>query len=51
MEFPVAKAYAFIELATFFGYFAAILLIAFLSYRKQQSDSDFIIGNRSLNFG
>ena len=50
MEFPVAKAYAFIELATFFGYFAVILLIAFVSYRKQQSDSDFIIGNRSLNF-
>lgn len=50
MEFPVAKAYAFVELATFFGYFAVILLIAFLSYRKQQSDSDFIIGNRSLNF-
>ena len=50
MEFPVAKAYAFVELATFFGYFAVILLIAFVSYRKQQSDSDFIIGNRSLNF-
>ena len=50
MEFPVAKSYAFVELATFFGYFAIILLIAFASYRKQQSDSDFIIGNRSLNF-
>jgi len=50
MEFPVAKAYAFVELATFFGYFAVILLIALVSYRKQQSDSDFIIGNRSLNF-
>ena len=50
MQFPVAKSYAFIELATFFGYFAVILLIAFISYRKQQSDSDFIIGNRSLSF-
>jgi len=49
-DFPVAKSYAFIELVTFFGYFAIILLIAFISYRKQQSDSDFIIGNRSLNF-
>ncbi len=50
MEFPVAKSYAIVELATFFGYFAVILLIAFASYRKQQSDADFIIGNRSLNF-
>ena len=50
MDFPVAKTYALLELATFFAYFAFILLIAFLSYRKQQSDTDFIIGNRSLNF-
>src|SRR3989344_36025 len=50
MQFPVAKAYAFIELATFFGYFAIILLIAFISYRKQSSDADFILGNRSLSF-
>jgi sodium/proline symporter len=50
MAFPVAKTYAFIELATFFGYFLVILLIAFASYRKQKSDSDFIIGGRSLNF-
>ncbi|HSX26800.1 MAG TPA: sodium/proline symporter [Chlamydiales bacterium] len=41
---------AFLELATFFGYFAIVLLIAFFSYRKQKSDTDFIIGNRSLNF-
>lgn len=39
-----------LELATFFGYFAVVLLIAFLSYKKQKSDTDFIIGNRSLNF-
>ncbi len=50
MEFPVAKQYVFVEIATFFGYFAVILLIALASYRKQQSDSDFIIGGRSLNF-
>lgn len=46
----LAKNYAFLELATFFGYFAVILCIAFLSYQKQKSDTDFIIGNRSLNF-
>ncbi|MBI5273402.1 MAG: sodium/proline symporter [Chlamydiia bacterium] len=46
----IAKSYAFIELATFFGYFAIVLLIAFLSYRKQNTDADFIIGSRSLNF-
>jgi len=50
MELPVGKSYAFLELATFFGYFAILLLIAALSYRKQKSDTDFIIGNRSLNF-
>jgi sodium/proline symporter len=50
LELPIARAYAFVELATFFGYFAIVLGIAFLSYRKQNSDSDFIIGNRSLNF-
>jgi sodium/proline symporter len=50
MEFVIAKSYAFLELATFFGYFAILLLIAFFSYRKQNSDTDFIIGNRSLNF-
>ncbi len=35
---------------TFVGYFAVLLLIAALSYRKQKTDKDFIIGNRSLNF-
>lgn len=38
------------EVATFFGYFIAILCITLFSYKKQQSDTDFIIGNRSLNF-
>ncbi len=39
-----------LELGTFFGYFAILILIASLSYRKQSSDKDFLIGNRSLNF-
>src|ERR1700689_109504 len=39
-----------LELATFFAYFGILLLIAFFSYKKQKSDTDFIIGNRSLNF-
>ncbi|HSX38758.1 MAG TPA: sodium/proline symporter [Chlamydiales bacterium] len=50
MQFSIVKSHSFIELATFIGYFTTILFIAFLSYKKQQSDSDFIIGNRSLNF-
>lgn len=50
MDFPVAKATMFLELATFFTYFALLLLVAFLSVQKQKSDTDFIIGNRSLNF-
>jgi sodium/proline symporter len=43
-------SYAFLELATFFGYFFVLILIAALSYRKQKSDTDFLMGNRSLNF-
>lgn len=39
-----------LEVGTFFGYFAVLILIAILSYRKQKSDKDFLIGNRSLNF-
>lgn len=39
-----------LELGTFFGYFAVLILIAVMSYRKQSSDKDFLIGNRSLNF-
>lgn len=41
---------ALLELVTFFGYFLILVLIASLSYRKQKSDKDFLIGNRSLNF-
>jgi len=50
MEFPVAKTTMFLELATFFGYFAVLLCVAFLSVQRQKSDTDFLIGNRSLNF-
>jgi SSS family solute:Na+ symporter len=39
-----------LEVGTFFGYFLVLMLIAALSYRKQSSDKDFLIGNRSLNF-
>ncbi len=50
MEPHLTKPFAILELATFFGYFALLLLIALFSYRKQKSDTDFLIGNRSLNF-
>lgn len=39
-----------LEIATFVIYFSLLIGIAFLSYQKQRSDTDFIIGNRSLNF-
>lgn len=39
-----------LKLATFIGYFVVLLGVALLSYRKQRSESDFIIGGRSLNF-
>ena len=50
MEIPLAKSYVFMEVATFVGYFIALLAVAFFSYQKQKSAADFIIGNRSLNF-
>ena len=34
----------------FFLYFLLLLLIAFFSHYKQKSDTDFVLGNRSLNF-
>jgi sodium/proline symporter len=43
-------ATAALELGTFSAYFIVLILIATLSYRKQNSDKDFLIGNRSLNF-
>ena len=40
----------FTSFATLFVYFLALFAVAILSYRRQKSESDFIIGNRSLNF-
>lgn len=37
-------------LSAFVVYFAVLLLIGFLSHRKQTTSIDFIMGNRSLNF-
>jgi sodium/proline symporter len=50
MDLPVATSAMFLQLATFIGYFVVLLGIALLSYRKQKSEADFIIGGRSLNF-
>jgi len=50
MGLLVTNTFGFIQLVTFFSYFAIVLLIAFLSYRGQSSNTDFIMGNRSLNF-
>ncbi|OGN56925.1 MAG: sodium:proline symporter [Chlamydiae bacterium RIFCSPHIGHO2_12_FULL_44_59] len=41
---------SFLEVSLFAGYFLALALVVTCSYRKQQSDKDFLIGNRSLNF-
>lgn len=37
-------------IAAFLTYFAFLLAIALFSHKKQSSDADFILGNRSLNF-
>jgi len=50
MDFPVAKSTMFLELITFFGYFAVLILVAGLSLKKQKSEADFLMGNRSLNY-
>ncbi len=39
-----------LELFAFITYFIIIAIIAFASYRKQQTETDYILGNRSLNF-
>jgi SSS family solute:Na+ symporter len=39
-----------VELGTLCVYFAILFFIAFLSYKKQQSGADFILGNRTSNF-
>jgi sodium/proline symporter len=49
MALPIAKTMV-LELFTFVGYFSALLLLAFFSTKKQETDTDFILGNRSLNF-
>jgi sodium/proline symporter len=38
------------EVTIFFAYFAILLGIGVLTSRKQKTDTDFILGNRSLNF-
>ncbi len=39
-----------LEVSTFVIYFVLLLAIVFLSYRKQKSDTYYVLGNRSLNF-
>ncbi len=39
-----------LELTTLCVYFAVLILVACLSYKKQQSGADFILGERSANF-
>lgn len=50
MNTPVAFESMLLQLTTFIGYFAVLLLVAFFCTKKQKSDTDFILGNRSLNF-
>lgn len=46
----MTASHTLLELATLFGYFAVLLVIAAFSYKKQQSGADFILGDRTLNF-
>ena len=46
----VANSAEFLQLATFIGYFIILMAIAAFSIRRQKSEADFIIGDRSLNF-
>ena len=39
-----------LETSTFLSYFVVVLIITLFSYHKQKSDTDFVIGNRSLSF-
>lgn len=39
-----------LEITTLIIYFCILLAVAYFSYQKQRTDTDFIIGNRSLNF-
>ncbi|MBI5346021.1 MAG: sodium/proline symporter [Chlamydiae bacterium] len=40
----------FLEISTFVVYFIILITIVIFSYHKQKSDTDFVIGNRSLNY-
>ncbi|OGN64036.1 MAG: sodium:proline symporter [Chlamydiae bacterium RIFCSPHIGHO2_12_FULL_49_9] len=50
MESFFANSSLLLEFAIFTSYFAALIAVAFFSYQKQKSDTDFILGDRSLNF-
>ncbi len=39
-----------LEISTFSIYFAVVIAIVLFSYKKQKSDTSFVLGNRSLNF-
>ena len=39
-----------LEISTLIIYFCLLLTVAFFSYQKQRSDTNFVIGNRSMNF-
>jgi sodium/proline symporter len=43
-------AYRALEFAAFSSYFIILAIVVLLSYRKQKSEADYILGNRSLNF-
>jgi SSS family solute:Na+ symporter len=36
--------------AAFFVYFSILLVICYFAHRKNETESDFVIGSRSLNF-
>lgn len=40
----------FLELTTFILYFLIVIGVALLSFKRQKSDADFVLGSRSLNF-
>ena len=50
MDTTLAATFKAVELGAFITYFLVLSAIALLSYRKQKSETDYIIGNRSLNF-
>jgi len=50
MKIILADQGVALQLITFIGYFVALLVIALVFTKKQKSDTDFVLGNRSLNF-